>query len=110
MVSGFVKSRVTDHEGDLIVVANQNPILDTREFANGGQVELGANIIAECMYAQCDVEGKQFCLMTAIVGHKMTVQKEDMYFMLQGRKHMKHTTKGWMLCVHGRTSPCPGRN
>ena len=40
--------------------------------------------------------------MEAIVDHKMTddaVQKEDMYFMLRGRKHMKCTTKGWTLCV-----------
>ena len=63
---------------------------------------MGANIIAECMYAQCDVEGKQFRLMEAIVDHKMSddaVQKGDMYFMLRGRRHMKRTTKGWMLCV-----------
>ena len=106
MVSGIVKSRVKDHKGDPIGVANRNPILDTRvyevEFTNGGQVELGTNVIAECMYAQCDVEGKQFHLIEAIINHKMTndaVQKEDMYFMLRGRKHMKHTTKGWMLCV-----------
>ena len=54
------------------------------------------------MYAQCDVEGKQFRLMEAIMDHKMTddaVQKEDMYFMLRGRQHMKCTTKGWILCV-----------
>ena len=60
------------------------------------------NVIAECMYAQCDVKGKQFHLMEAIMDHKMTddaVQKEDMYFMLQGRQHMKCTTKGWILCV-----------
>ena len=89
MVSGIVKARVKDHEGDPIGVANQNPILDTRvyevEFTNGGRAELGANVIAECMYAQCDVEGKQFCLMEAIVDHKMTddaVQKKNMYFML----------------------------
>ena len=72
-----------DHEGNPIGVANRNPILDTRvyevEFTDGGQVELGTHIIAECMYAQCDVEGKQFHLMEAIVDHKMTddaVQKE----------------------------------
>ena len=76
MVSGTVKSRVKDHEGDPIGIANQNPILDTRvyevEFTNGGRVELGANIIAECMYTQCDDKGKQFCLMEAIVDHNMT--------------------------------------
>ena len=40
MVSGTVKSQVKDHEGDLIGVANQNPILATRvykvEFTDGG--------------------------------------------------------------------------
>ena len=50
MVSGIMKSRVKDHEGDPIGVANQNPILDTSvyevEFTNGGRVELGTNIIA----------------------------------------------------------------
>ena len=38
MVSGTVKSRVKDHEGDPIGIANWNPILDTRvyevEFTN----------------------------------------------------------------------------
>ena len=40
--------------------------------------------------------------MEAIVDHKMTddaVQKEDMYFMLRGRQHMRHTANGCMLCV-----------
>ena len=63
---------------------------------------MGTNIIAECMYVQCDVEDKQFRLMVSIVDHKMTdeaVKKKDMYFMLPGRQHMKHTTKGWTLCV-----------
>ena len=40
--------------------------------------------------------------MEAIIDHKMTddaAQKKDMHFMLQGRKNMKRTTKGWILCV-----------
>ena len=53
MVSGIVKSRVKDHEGDPIGIANQNPILDTRDYkvelTNGGRVELGTNITA-CMH------------------------------------------------------------
>ena len=52
MVSGTVKSRVKDHEGDPIGVANWNTILDTRvyevKFTGGGRVELGTT---ECMYA-----------------------------------------------------------
>ena len=36
----------------------KNPILDTSiynvEFSDGENAELGSNVIAECMYAQCD--------------------------------------------------------
>ena len=59
MVSGTVMSRVKDFEGQPIGKADKNPILDTRvyniEFSDGEDAELGANIIAECMYAQCDM-------------------------------------------------------
>ena len=61
MVSGTIKSRVEDFEGQPIGKANKSPILDTRaykvEFSDGEEAELGANIIAECMYTQCDIEG-----------------------------------------------------
>ena len=63
MVSGTAKSRVKDFEGQHIGKVDKNPILDTRvynvEFSDGEVAELGANIIAECMYAQCDIEGNQ---------------------------------------------------
>ena len=56
MVSGTVMSRVKNFEGQHIGMADKNPILDTRvynvEFSDGEVAELGANIIAECMYAQ----------------------------------------------------------
>ena len=61
MVCGTVMSRVRDVEGQPIGKADTNPILEARvyndEFSDGENVELGANIIAECMYAQCDIEG-----------------------------------------------------
>ena len=67
MVSGTVKSRVKDFEGQPIGEADKNPILDTWvykvEFSDGENAELGANIIAECMYAQCDIECNQYSLM-----------------------------------------------
>ena len=63
MVSGTVKSRVKDLEGQLIGKADKNLILDTRvynvAFPDDEVAELGANIISECMYAQCDIEGNQ---------------------------------------------------
>ena len=74
MVSGTVMSRVKDFEGEPIGKADKNPILDTRvynvEFSDGENVELGANIIAECLYAQCDIEGNQYRLMDHIVDHR----------------------------------------
>ena len=61
MVSGTVMSRAKDFEGQLIGKSDKNPILDTWvynvEFSDGENAELGPNTIAECMYAQCDIEG-----------------------------------------------------
>ena len=60
MGSGTVMSRVKDFEGQPIGKAEKNPILDTRvynvEFSDGENVVLGTNIIAQCMYAQCDMK------------------------------------------------------
>ena len=73
MVSGNVKSRVKDFQGQPTGKADKNPILDTRvynvEFSDGENAELGADIIAECMYAECDIEGNQYRLMDHIVDH-----------------------------------------
>ena len=74
MVSGIVISRVKDFEGQPIGKGDKNPILDTRvynvEFSVSENAELGANIIAECMYAQCDIEGNQYRLIDHIVDHR----------------------------------------
>ena len=74
MVSGTVMSRVKDFERQPIGNADKNPILDTRvynvEFSDGENAHLGANIIAECMYAQCDIEGNQHSLMDHILDHR----------------------------------------
>ena len=74
MVSGTVMSRVKEFEGLPIGKADKNPILDTRvynvDFSDGENAELGANIIAESMYTQCDIEGNQYRLMDHIVDHR----------------------------------------
>ena len=78
MVSGFVKSRVKDFEGQAIGKADKNPILDTSiynvEFSDGEVAELGGNIIAECMCALCDIVGNQYRLMDHIVDHRKDSQ------------------------------------
>ena len=47
------------------------PILDTRtyeaKFPDGEVSEYAANIIAENMWAQCDLEGKQHIIMDSIM-------------------------------------------
>jgi hypothetical protein len=48
-------------------------MLDTRtyeiESPDGCSEEYTANLIAENMYAQCDIEGRQYNLMEGIVDH-----------------------------------------
>jgi hypothetical protein len=67
-------------------------------------------MIAESMYAQCDIEGRKYNLMEAIADQKMdghAVEPADMYIK-HGRNHkVRKTIKGWNLCVelkYGTTS------
>jgi hypothetical protein len=59
-------------------------------------------VIAENMYAQCDIEGRQYNLMEGIVYHKTdghAVEPADMYIKHGSNKKVRKTTKGWNLCV-----------
>jgi hypothetical protein len=51
-----------------------NPILDTRvyevEFPDGTINDYAANIIAEALYAQVDVDGNRYLLLKEIIDHK----------------------------------------
>ena len=70
--------------------------------------ELGANMIAENMWAQCDLEGNQYRLMDPIVDHKTdghAIEKSDQYVFLNGRKSMKRSTKLWHLCIKWKDGP-----
>ena len=57
MALGKVVKRARNDAGDPMGRANDNPILDTREyvveFDDGTEAELAANAIAQNMYAQC---------------------------------------------------------
>jgi hypothetical protein len=61
--SGKVLWRKRELDGTARGRANANPMLDTRtyesEFPDGCSDEYTANVIAENMYAQCDIEGRQ---------------------------------------------------
>jgi hypothetical protein len=72
------------------------------EFPDGRSDEYTANVIAENMYAQCDIEGRQYNLMEGIVDHKTydhAIEPADMYIKHGSNKQVRKTTKGWHLCV-----------
>jgi hypothetical protein len=61
-------------------------------------LDCSANVIAENMWAQCDIDGNQCQLLEATMHHKSdehAVQRADGHAVVNGRKHMKKSTKGW---------------
>jgi hypothetical protein len=105
--SGKVKGRKKSHDGSVKGKAHSKPMLDSRtytvEFPDGSELEYAANIIAESMWAQLDLDSNQYLLMYQVVGHRKNegaVKKADQYVTAKnGRKSLRRTTKGWMLCV-----------
>jgi hypothetical protein len=89
-------------------------MLDTRtyniEFPDGRRDEYTENVIAENIYAQCDIEGIQYNLMEGIVYHKTdghVVEPYDMHINHVSSKNLRTTTNGWNLGVewkYGTTS------
>jgi hypothetical protein len=74
MTRGRVTARKRDATGNPKGRANDNPILDTREytveFDDGDVSELTANLIAESMYAQCDPDGNQYVLLDSLIDYR----------------------------------------
>jgi hypothetical protein len=72
--TGRVTRRNHELDGTVRGRENANPMLDTRnyeiQFPDGRTDEYTANVIAENMFAQCDIEGRQFNLMEGIIDHK----------------------------------------
>jgi hypothetical protein len=112
--SGKVVRRKRELDGTVRGRANANSMLDTRtneiEFLVGRSDEYTVNVIAENMYAQCDIEGRQYNLMEGIVDHKNdghAVELADMYIKHGSNNKVRKTAKGWNLCVewkYGTTS------
>jgi hypothetical protein len=112
--SGKVVRRKPELDGTVRGRANANSMLDTRtheiEFPDGHSDEYTANVIAENMYAQCDIEGRQYNLIEGIIDNKTdgyAVAPADMYIKHGSNKKVRKTTKGWHLFVewkYGTTS------
>jgi hypothetical protein len=112
--SGKVVRRKRELDGTVRGRANTNSMLDTRtyeiEFPDGRSDECTTNVIAENMYAQCDIEGRQYNILEGIIDHITdghAVAPADMYIKNGRNKKVSKTTKGWHLCVEckdGNTS------
>jgi hypothetical protein len=74
LAKGHVTSRKRDKDSNPIGLANANPILDTHEytftFNNGDEAILNANLIAEAMYVQCDLNRNQYVFLDSIIDHR----------------------------------------
>ena len=107
LARGRVTRRKRDREGNVVGRADDNPILDTREyvveFDTGETTEHTANIIAQSLYSQCDDDGHKILLFEAIVDHRRSttalMKSEQRFRGNNGREYFKRTTAGWQLCV-----------
>jgi hypothetical protein len=106
MVKGRVSACKRDRNGNLVGLANSNPILDTRtyiiDFDDGDQTKLTANLIAESLFSQCDPDGNQYVLLDEIVDHRRlptAIKLADQNVIrANGRTYLKRSTIGWQIC------------
>ena len=72
------------------------------EFPDGSAAEYSANVIAENIFAQCDLKGNQFWLMDKLVKYRSdsnAVQFADRFVTVNGRQYSQKPATGWSLCV-----------
>ena len=102
-----VKRRKLDDEGKPTGKANNNPLLDSRqyevEYLDGATEILTANIIAENLLSQVDEEGHQQMLFDEIIDHRRSSKaigkEEGFYLNPSGIRSRIRTTKGWQVCI-----------
>jgi hypothetical protein len=110
-----VLHRKRDADGKVVGTTHHNPALDSciyeARFPDGQTEELAANVIAEAVYAQCDADGNKYVLLNAIVDFRkdpsMAVAWDDQVTIVDGKKIVKRSTRGWELCcewMDGSTS------
>jgi hypothetical protein len=90
-----VTKRLRDKDGRPIGTANDNPLLDTREyeveFLDGHSESISANLIAQHMFSQVDEEGHRHLLLADVIDHRSdatVIQKDDAFVeMRNGVRH-----------------------
>jgi hypothetical protein len=106
---GIMTSRKRNSHGNPVGIANNTPLLDTREyeltFPDGSTDTYTANVIAENLYAQVDEYGRSFALLDEIIDHKRighAIHADGGFVIVRGQKQPRNTTKGWQLLVQWR--------
>ena len=108
MAMGKVARRSLDADGRTTGTYHDNPFLNTItydvEFPDGQVKEYGANIIAENMLTQVDLDGYSLSLMDSIIDHQrdlsQAIPMEDKHITTMSRqKQLRKTTKGWKLLI-----------
>ena len=75
------------------------------QFPDGRTEEVAANVIAQALYSQCDPDGNEFVLLDSIVDWRKdnsAVNPKDQARIVDGKKVIKRSTKGWELCCEWR--------
>lgn len=107
MVSAKVVGRSKDEDGVVRGSYHMNPMLNTInydvQFPDGVIREYSANIIAQNLYSQVDVDGHNHDILDGILDfHKSddAVPMSSKYFTTSsGQRRMRKSTKGWSLLV-----------
>ncbi len=106
MTKGRVTAQKRDTDGNPKGRANPNPILDTHEytvtFDDGDMTDPTANLIAESMYAQCDLDRNQYVLLESLIDQQRldtALQLSDQTAVRNdGVTYQKRNTVGWQIC------------
>ena len=102
-----VKRRAVGDHGKTMGQYSENPMLNSIiyevEFPDGDLKEYGANILAENMLNQVDLDGHTTMLMDAIIDWKKdstAVPMADKYLVTRtGQRRLRKTTQGWSFLV-----------
>jgi Reverse transcriptase (RNA-dependent DNA polymerase) len=103
-----VKQRTMGPDGCIHGTYDDNPYMNTIiydvEFPDGQVKEYSANLIAENILSQVDMDGYSYSLMESIVDYKkdeaVAIPLSEKYVTSKnGRRRLRFTTAGWKLLV-----------
>ena len=110
-ITGTVRRRKQNSDGNLIGNHSQNPLLDSRayeiEFQDSHVAEYAVNLLAEAMLSHCNDEGHHILQNDKIIEHAKNHKVVEVETSQTGEpSHRKqrpcHTTKGCYFCINWR--------